>query len=146
MRYQRLSGIHACLLIILLSVMVGCSEEKRETEAHEQAEAFFNALYNERDMEKVAELASEDYRRVLMHYGASSSIGRYLYNMNFDEVEIIADRRGISLYQDRADTARVQVSFTGMHAGRKRESLREVVMIRENGNWRIDRVLDGPMN
>lgn len=146
MRYQRLSVIRAGFLMVLLSAIIGCSEEKNETEAHEQAEAFFNALYNERNMDKVAKLASEDYRRVLTHYGAPSSIGRYLYNMNFDEVEIVADRRGISLYQNRADTARLQVSFTGTQGGRKRESLREVVMIKENGNWRIDRVLEGPMN
>lgn len=146
MHYQRLSGIRAGFLIVLFSAMAGCAEEQNETEAHEQAEAFFNALYVERDMDKVIELASEDYRRVLAHYGATSSIGRHLYNMNFDEVEVMADRRGISLYQNRADTARVQVSFAGTQGGQRRESLRDVVMVREDGDWRIDRVLDGPMN
>lgn len=134
-------------MVIAACVLSGCSddEEAAPPEAHEQAVAFFEALYNERDMEAAVELASEEHQEVLTYYGTPSSIGRYLYNMNFDQVAIEADSNSMSLYRDRSDTARVQLSFTGSLRNDQRETIRDVVMVRENGNWRLDRVLNNPM-
>ncbi|MGX5914241.1 hypothetical protein ACR0ST_05860 [Aliidiomarina sp. Khilg15.8] len=134
-------------LVMAVGVLSGCSNDDQPAppEAHEQAVAFFHALYNERDMERVKELASEEHREVLAYYGVPSSIGRYLYNMNFDQVEVEADSSGMSLYRDRSDTARVQLNFTGTRHNQRHETLRDVVMVREGGDWRLDRVLNNPM-
>jgi hypothetical protein len=133
--------------IIAAGLLVGCSGDDTPAppEAHEQAVAFFNALYNDRDMEEAISLASEEHQEVLTYYGVPSSIGRYLYNMNFDQVVIEADSKGMSLYRDRNDTARVQLSFTGSLHNERRETVRDVVMVREDGDWRLDRVLSNPM-
>lgn len=135
------------MVIAVCAVVSGCSDDDAAAppEAHEQAVAFFEALYNARDMEAAVELASEEHQEVLTYYGTPSSIGRYLYNMNFDQVAIEADSNGMSLYRDRSDTARVQLSFTGSLRNDRLETIRDVVMVRENGGWRLDRVLNNPM-
>lgn len=114
----------------------------RGPQAHDIAIEFFDRLYNQRDLNGALELTSAEYRPVLERYGSIVAIGRYLYGMNFDEVTIEADSQGVQLYRDRAETARVQISFSGRQGQRHVETLRNVVMIQEDGEWRLSRVLD----
>jgi len=113
-----------------------------ETPPEERAREFFDALYNQRNVEEAARLSTERYSELLLHYGNVTSIGRYMYNLNFDQVEITAARSTVPLYRDQADSARVIITFNGMHNGYRLQDLREVVLLRENGSWRMDRMLD----
>ena len=135
------------LPLLVLALLTACgTNEYTGPDAHEEAIEFFDRLYNQRDLEGAAQLATPSYRETLLRYGTVNSVGRYLYNMNFDEVDIEADRQGISLYQDQRDTARIQISFSGTLHNNRREALRDVVMVRHDGAWRLERVLDGRMN
>lgn len=111
-------------------------------DADEVAIAFFDRLYNQRELEHALALTTTDYHSVLERYGTINAISRYVFNMNFDEVVIEADTRGISLYRERAETARLQLSFRGTRYNQRVETLRDVVLVRENGRWRISKVMD----
>ncbi|MCL5049039.1 MAG: hypothetical protein M1473_00625 [Firmicutes bacterium] len=129
--------------IWLLLGLAGCdSSVERGPDADEVAIEFFDRLYNQRNLESAAELASEEYRPLLSRYGTVNAVSRYLYNMNFDQVTIEADRQGIQLYREQSDTARVQVSFSGQRNNQRVETLRDVVLVRENNRWRVSRVME----
>lgn len=132
------------LFVVALFLLSACDYNPldRGPQAHDIAIEFFDRLYNQRDLESALELTSEDYRPVLERYGSIVAIGRYLYGMNYDEVTIEADSQSVQLYRDRAETARVQISFSGRQGQRHVETLRNVVMVQENGEWRLSRVLD----
>ncbi|RAK01437.1 hypothetical protein [Aliidiomarina maris] len=129
--------------IWLLLGLAGCdSSVERGPDADEVAIEFFDRLYNQRNLESAAELASEEYRPLLSRYGTVNAVSRYLYNMNFDQVTIEADRQGIQLYREQSDTARVQVSFSGQRNNQRVETLRDVVLVRQNNRWRVSRVME----
>lgn len=129
--------------IWLLLGLAGCdSSVERGPDADEVAIEFFDRLYNQRNLESAAELASEEYKPLLLRYGTVNAVSRYLYNMNFDQVTIEADRQGIQLYREQSDTARVQMSFSGQRNNQRVETLRDVVLVRENNRWRVSRVME----
>lgn len=132
------------LIIGSLLILSACDYNPldRGPQAHDIAIEFFDRLYNQRDLESALELTSQEYRPVLERYGSIVAIGRYLYGMNFDEVTIEADSQGVQLYRERAETARVQISFSGRQGQAHVETLRNVVMVQEGGEWRLARVLD----
>ncbi|RUO34777.1 hypothetical protein [Aliidiomarina soli] len=137
----------AALTVMGALLLTGCWEQKiQEPEAHERAIDYFELLYNERDIEAAAKLATEEHRQLIMRYGSVASVGRYLYNMDFDHVEVNADRQGVTLFNEQANTARVQVSLGGVSGSRRVETIRDVLMVREGGKWYLARILDGPMN
>lgn len=130
------------LLVSMLATLSACMKPINVgAEAHEVAIEYFERFYNQRDLQGALALASVEYRPTLERYGSTRAIGRYLYNMNFDEVSIEADRQGVELYRNQADTARVKLSFSGQQREQRVETLRNVVMVRENGEWRLARVL-----
>lgn len=129
--------------IWLLLGLAGCdSNVERGSDADQIAIEFFDRLYNQRNLESAAELASEEYKPLLLRYGTVNAVSRYLYNMNFDQVTVEADRQGIQLYREQSETARVQVSFAGQRNNQRVETLRDVVLVRENNRWRVSRVME----
>lgn len=131
-----------CMLLGTLLIS-GCQPAAEQgTEADEVAIAFFDRFYNQRDLPAAVNLATEEYQALFQRYGTVNAISRYLFNMNFDTVEIAADRHGMALYRSQADTARVQVSFSGMRYNQRVETLRDVVLVREADSWRVAKVMD----
>lgn len=126
------------------AVMLSACDNRIEMgpDPHEIAIEFFDLFYNERDLDGALALASKEYRPILERYGTINAISRYMFNMNFDEVMIEADRQGVQLYREQADTARVQVSFAGVRGNSRQDTLRDVVMVREGSRWRVSRVID----
>lgn len=130
-----------CLCIGIL--LTGCEKPiDASASADEVAIAFFDRLYNQRKFDQALALTTHEYKAVLERYGTINAASRYLFNMNYDEVVIEADSRGMSLYRERADTARLQLSFNGSRYDQRVETLRDVVLVRENGQWRVAKVMD----
>ena len=132
-----------CMLFIALLLLSGCQPSaERGAEADKVAIEFFERFYNQRDLPAALNLTTEEYRALLERYGTVNAISRYLFDMNFDSVEIAADRLGIALYRNQADTARVQVSFSGIRDRQRVETLRDVVLVRQAGSWRVVKVME----
>lgn len=131
-----------CVLVVGL-FLVGCEHPRnRGPQVDLIAVEFFDRFYNQRDLEHALELTTDDFQALLERYGTINAIGRYLFNMNFDEVVIEADRQGIGMYREQSDTARVQLSFSGTRDNQRVETLRDVVLIRDGSNWRVSRVME----
>ena len=134
------------LILCALVLVTACNNEPRimKKGPHEIAADYFEALYNERDLEKMMALSSQRNKELIEHYGNASSVARYMYNMSFDQVQVSAERPTGIVYMNRNNTVRIQVAFTGFNGPDRVDELREVVMIEEAGEWRLERVLDSP--
>lgn len=142
-QHRALFALLAVLSTLLLS---GCLKtEIEEPKAHTRAIEYFEIFFNDRDLEAAAKLATDEHADLILSYGSVASVGRYLYKMRFDEVEVNADWQGVTMFNQQPNTARVQMSFGGTVDGERVETVREVVMVRQNNNWYLARLLDGRM-
>lgn len=132
------------IIALALLVVTACDDPIRIDPPHAVAADYFDALYNQRDLEKAISLSSEANARMLNHYGTVTTVGHYMYNMRFEHVDIRAERPTGITYLNNADSVRIRVAFTGYTQGRRIDELREVILVSENGHWRVDRLLDAP--
>lgn len=132
------------MALMAIVIMTGCAKEPEITAPHDVVVSYFNALYNERDFEKALSMASAHHQRLLKSYGTPSTVGRYLYNMNFDHAEIRAERPSGLTYMNNPDSLRINVAITGYNQGRRTDELFEVIVVFEEGRWKVDWKLDSP--
>lgn len=132
------------LIAVALLLMVGCIKEPKITSPNEVVENYFKALYNERDFSKVLGLASAHHQTLLNSYGTPASVGRYLYNMSYDHIDIQAERPSGMTYMNNPDSLRISVLITGYSHGERADTLFEVIVVFEDESWRVDWKLDSP--
>ena len=76
-------------LLSFLLILTACGEEKKITEIdnpEEVAVAFFDALYNKKDVKEAASVCSPQLARIILHYKSSQAVARHLFNMKYDNV------------------------------------------------------------
>ena len=80
----------ALSLVLLLTACV--EEDKNKINNVEDPEIvtieFFNALYNEKNINKAASVCSPQLARIILHYKSTKAVARHLFNMSYDRVEI----------------------------------------------------------
>ena len=144
--YKKLS-----LTLILLFFLSACGGEAKE-EIQEidnpklKTIAFFNAIYNEKNIEKAASVCSPKLARLLLHYRTSQSVAKHMFNMSFDEViDISPDDTGVKVRERFKEKAVVTVYLEGYYQESKLKDVKSLLLIQdEDGQWLIDEILKDP--
>lgn len=132
-------------VVLLTGLISGCADEPLVAPgADERAVEFFDQLYNQRNLDGAAALATPDYAEILLGYGTVNAASRYLYNLHYDQVSIEADPQYIDWYQGRQDMVRVRVNLSGTSTSGRADVIQDVVMARQSGQWYLARVIDPP--
>src|SRR5690554_2049762 len=142
MRTNQLRFYLAMLVALLL--VAACSKEPVVTAPNEVVVKYLDALYNERDFDKALSLASEHHQMLLNNHGTTSTVGRYLYNMSFEQAIIQAERPSGMTYRNNANSLRIDVAISGFSHGKRFDEVREVIVVFEEGRWKVDRMIDSP--
>ncbi len=135
------------LLITLLLSLTACDSKKSITTIDNPelvTIAFFNALYNEKNVEKAAKVCSPQLARILLHYHSAKAIGRHMFNMSFDTVEISPENSGIKLREQFKNTAVITVYFNGFYQEDIIKDVKRVSLIQQDGKWIINKLLQDP--
>lgn len=138
------------LIFALLSscLMLGCgSEESPQGEKNtpgNTATLYFDALYNQNDLNQAMEYATPKMARIMKSYGTANQFARNLINMQYDKVVIEVDMTNMSLREQYGDKANINLIFTGYFNGKKVDDMRSVKMIRKKGNWYIEKINADP--
>ena len=132
-------------LLPLLLLLVACSEEKPAVNAQWGtpeyiASEFFNAIYNEKDLEKAKHLSTKEYADLMESYATVRQVARTLHNMSFDHVDIRVNRSGGNLREQYEKTAEIALLLTGEHDGKQVTELRVVEMVEKNSRWVVNSV------
>jgi len=138
------------LVILLILFLSACSEGEKEIKEIDNptlvAVAFFEAIYNEKDINKAASVCSPKLSRLLLHYKTSQSVARHLFNMSFEKVtDISPEDTGVKVRERFKDETIVTVYIEGIYDESKIKDIKRLLLIQnENGQWVIDEILKDP--
>ncbi len=134
------------LSLIICLFTLGCNDDVKVSSDSpgDSAAAYFDALYNQQDLQKATAYATPRLTRIMKSYGTAKQFARNLINMQYDEVIIEVDRSNTSLREQYGDKAKINIVFTGYINGKKVDEMRSVNMIHTKGKWYVDKILADP--
>lgn len=137
------------LLLCSITLLTACGEDnsKKITTVDNPelvAIAFFDALYNEKNVEKAASVCNPQLARLILHYRSSGAVARHLFNMSYDNVEIKPDSAGVKVREQFKDNANITIYFDGYYQNNRMKDVKRLAIIQRDGKWFIDKVLKDP--
>lgn len=134
-------------LLPLIFTLAACNSEKEITEIdnpEEVAVAFFDALYNQKDVQTAAKVCAPQLARIILHYKSPMAVSRHLFNMKFDQVQIKPDDSGVKVREQFKDSAKITLYFEGTYNGDKMKDVKRVSLVQTSDGWLIDKILKDP--
>lgn len=136
------------LCIAFISLLSSCSEEPNKNIEEDDPEiaaiAFFDALYNEKNVEKAASVCSPKLARLIMHYRTPQAVARHLFNMSYDNVKIKPDDSGVKVREQFKGKANITVYFDGYYHDDRLKDVKRLAMVQIGDKWLIDKILKDP--
>ncbi len=105
-------------LMSFFLLLTACNSEEKITEIdnpEDVAIAFFDALYNKKDVKKAASVCSPQLARIILHYKSPQAVARHLFNMKYDSVKINPDDSGVKVREQFKDSAEIILYFDGIY-------------------------------
>lgn len=131
------------LLFIVSSILVGCNgKEKPEMSEKQVATAFFNAIYNEKDIDKAISLSSTEFQEEIAKYHTASNVARLLFNMTFDSVSLHTSAQKKQILDDYNIQVTMMVQFTGIRNGNNYKDYKKIRLIKDNNLWLVDKLFE----
>ena len=133
----------------LLLLLNGCNEPNKDeiTEVgnpEHVAVAFFDALYNEKNVKKAALVCNPKLARLILHYQTPQAVARHMFNMSYDKVDIKPDDSGVKLREQFKGSAIITIYFDGYYQDERLKDVKRLSILQRNGQWYIDKILKDP--
>lgn len=136
------------LILFTLFLLSACGDDEEITKINNPelvAIAFFDALYNEKDVKKAASVCDEKLARLLLHYKSSQAVSRHLFNMSYDKVKIKPDDSGVKIRKQFKHKATITLYFDGYYQDSHLKDVKRISLIQaDNGQWIINKILKDP--
>lgn len=133
-------------LVLLLSACGEANKDKISDVENPEvvAIAFFDALYNEKNIKKAASVCSPQLSRIILHYKSTKAVARHLFNMSYDKVEITPDDSGVKVREQFKNSADITVFFDGYYHDEHLKDVKRLSLIQIDNKWVIDKILKDP--
>lgn len=133
----------------LMFFILGCGESNKDIikdvdNPEIVAIEFFNALYNEQNIKKAASVCSPQLSRIILHYKSPKAVGRHLFNMSYDKVEVTPDGSGVKIREQFKNSAEITVFFDGYYHDNHLKDVKRLSLIQIDNKWVIDKILKDP--
>jgi hypothetical protein len=144
--FKQLSLLLLILFTLLLSACFDEDPSKITTVNDPEivAMAFFDALYNEKNVEKAASVCTPKLARLILHYRSSEAVGRHLFNMSYDIVKMSPDSSGVKVREQFKGKANITIYFDGHYQENRIKDVKRLAIVQQNGKWFIDKLLKDP--
>lgn len=146
-----MKSLFKIFLIMLCVLVMGCNDKSKSEKQYinndrpgDTAKAYFDALYNQKDLQKAMTMAMPQLSRIMESYGTAKQFSRSIMNLQYDEVVLEIDMSNSSLREQYGDKAKINVIFTGYLNGKKIDDMRSVNMLKIRGKWYIKEILADP--
>jgi hypothetical protein len=128
----------------MLSIMIlGCEARKEPDMTEKQvATAFFNAIYNEKDIDKAISLSSPEFKLEMEKYHTANNVARRLFNMTFDSVSLHTSAKKKQIIDDFNIQVTMTVQFTGKRDGNNYKDYKKIRLVKDNNVWLVDKLLE----
>ena len=147
MRY--LKTILFSLLLSSVFLLTACdSDDSKKITTVDNPEivalAFFDALYNEKNIEKAASVCNPKLARLILHYRSPQAVARHLFNMSYDKVEMRPDSGGVKVREQFKGSADITIYFDGYYQEKRIKEVKRLAIVQRDGKWFIDKILKDP--
>ena len=147
MHYFKLPIISSLFLSLVLLTACGGGDTKKNTTVDNPeivSVAFFDALYNERNVEKAASVCNPKLAKLILHYRSPEAVARHLFNMSYDKVEIRPDSGGVKVREQFKGSANITIYFDGYYQESRIKEVKRLALVQRGGKWFIDKILKDP--
>ncbi|GLX80074.1 hypothetical protein tinsulaeT_34140 [Thalassotalea insulae] len=136
------------LIFPLLFLLSACGDQEEQIKEIDNPEkvaiAFFNALYNEKNLEKAASVCSPKLSRIIMHYKSPKAVARHIFNMSYDKVMVEPDSSGVKVREQFKNKAVITLYFDGSYNDERLKDVKRISLIQLDDRWVIDKILKDP--
>lgn len=140
-------------LFLSIFLLAGCGSGEDEVKAGKYgmmsndtpqytAVLFLRAIYNEDNLNKAVALSTERYGRILKGYHTNKSVQRQVFNLRLDDMVTEPVSGGSLLFNERLETAEIEMKITGNYNGDKIYELKTLSMVKIKGDWKVKDVND----
>lgn len=148
MRFKKSASLFGFIALVCL-VVTGCSKKEEgigrygmldDNTPEYAAVRFMRSIYLEPSIDVAVSLSTPKMARILRKYHANRNVQRHLLNLKYDSVTITpegGDRVGRSEF---AEKATITLFFSGQYNDDKIEDLRQIDLVRINGNWKVAKI------
>jgi hypothetical protein len=131
-------------VIFITFTVFSCGTEKEDA-AEDTAIAFFDAIYNQKDIKAAAALCAPTFATQILKYKTAKNVARRLFNMSFDSVKIDAALGDVKIREEFKNSGSLTLLFTGKSHGKIYKNLKRVRLIKKNKQWLVDQLLKDPV-
>ncbi|WP_018981580.1 hypothetical protein [Salinimonas chungwhensis] len=101
---------------------------------------FARAIYHDDNIDKALAVSTDSMRRILSSYHTNRNAQRHIMNLNYEQVNIKPDGGNRIGRTEFAEKASVTLFFNGNYNGNTIKELRTIHLLRQGGQWKVDRV------
>jgi len=135
---------HNIILLILISLTLslqGCNDKANIPSESEVTIAFFDAIYNQKDLNKTLSLSSARLKKEIKKYKTLNNFSRRALNLSFDSVTIETQKSKTKVIDEFNVQATITVMITGLRNERTYKEVKKVQLIKKDNAWLIDKLL-----
>ena len=133
--------ISLLLILSMLFLTTSCTEEIAGRSESEITIAFFDAVYNQKDLDAALSLSSASFKKDIIKYKTLNNFARRGLSLSFDSVSINTQKSAAKVI----DAANIQVTMTvlltGKHNERIYKEVREIQLVKKENSWLVNKLL-----
>ena len=128
-------------LFVMMFLTTGCEEKIEGPSESEVTIAFFDAIYNQKDLNKVLSLSSKSFIKEIKKYKTLNNFTRRALNLSFDSVTMETQKSNTKVIDEFNIQVVITVMLTGLRNDRVYKEVRKVQLIKNNNTWLVDKLL-----
>lgn len=129
------------LILSMLYLTTSCTEEVSGASEAEVTIAFFDAIYNQKNINTALSLSSVSFKKDIIKYKTLNNFARRGLNLSFDSVTIDTQRLATTVI----DAANIQVTMTVLLTGKRNERIykevRKIQLVKKENTWLVNKLL-----
>jgi PBP1b-binding outer membrane lipoprotein LpoB len=141
---KNLKQSHLLIILFFSIILAGCNSETKEAELNEKkvAVAFFDAVYNTKDINEIKKLSSESFKKKISQYKTAKHFSRRVLNMQFDSVTMETAAANTQIIDEFNVQVTMTVLFTGQRNGSTFKDYKRIRLVKKDNAWLVDKLLD----
>lgn len=131
------------LITFLLIFSTGCTEEEvKKPSDVDITVAFFDALYNKKDLNIVLLHSSESFKEEIQKYKTVGNVARRMFNLSFDSVSVNTQKSGAKVIDQFNEEVTMTVLLTGKRNERIFKEVKRIQLIKKNKIWLVNNLIE----
>lgn len=132
------------IAIFMALTLCGCGADT-EPKAQDAAIGFFDAIYNQGDVNKAASFCTPHLAEEVKKHMTAKNVARRMFNMSFDSVQIDAGLGDVKVREEFNTTGQLTILFTGNRQDKIFKELKTVKLVKNGNSWLVDEIVANPI-